>query len=29
MVFTRLLDRKVLEGAVITIDAAGCQTAIV
>ena len=25
----RLLDRLVLEGAVVTIDAAGCQTAIV
>ena len=25
----RLLDRIQLEGAVVTIDAAGCQTAIV
>ena len=28
-VLPRLLDRRVLEGAVVTIDAAGCQTAIV
>ena len=25
----RLLDRMALEGAIVTIDAAGCQTAIV